>query len=340
MYYLEDHIKAIEGVKELLPARDVSTTGRHNILVDKTEFQKIRSHLMIVIEKWHQKFVEVDALPPEGYFPGPPRVKPIVDDGISSGENSWMSMSSASFLSMDLSMVENDDYFTNNQSVTKAFTYAEILLPHNKVQHTRHSSPHEDDDQKETFSDITGTRTSTIETNFKQEIERLQALKEKELQETRAIIEGQKLELQTLRENHLKEMLTQREKFEEVKKQNTITQEQMDMRLYHIQQQMRLEMSRMMEQFMHTNIQVNTTNLTTNNHSNSLTAMTKRTNDEPDNDQTDITRREKRPDTKKSPVKQQLTYGESPRLSILPETIKQPVPSAMDAEDECDTSVI
>jgi hypothetical protein len=127
MYYLEDHIKAIEGVKELLPARDVSTTGRHNILVDKTEFQKIRSHLMIVIEKWHQKFVEVDALPPEGYFPGPPRVKPIVDDGISSGENSWMSMSSASFLSMDLSMVENDDYFTNNQSVTKAFTYAEIL---------------------------------------------------------------------------------------------------------------------------------------------------------------------------------------------------------------------
>jgi hypothetical protein len=86
-------------------------------------------------------------------------------------------------------------------------------------------------------------------------------------------------------------MLTQRKKFEEVKKQNTITQEQMDMRLYHIQQQMRLEMSRMMEQFMHTNIQVNTTNLTTNNHSNSLTAMTKRTNDEPDNDQTDITRK-------------------------------------------------
>ena len=123
---------------------------------------------MIVIEKWHQKFVEVDALPPEGYFPGPPRVKPIIDDGISSGENSWMSMSSASFLSMDLSMVENDDYFTNNQSVTKAFTYAEILLPHHKVQHTKHSSPHEEDDQKETFSDITGTRTSTIETNFKQ----------------------------------------------------------------------------------------------------------------------------------------------------------------------------
>jgi hypothetical protein len=84
------------------------------------------------------------------------------------------------------------------------------LLPHNKSQHTRHSSQPDDDDQTETFSDITGTRTSTTEHNFKQEIERLQALKEKELQETRAIIEAQKLELQTLRENHLKEMMAQR----------------------------------------------------------------------------------------------------------------------------------
>jgi hypothetical protein len=27
MYYLEDHIKAIEGVKDMLPARDVANTG-------------------------------------------------------------------------------------------------------------------------------------------------------------------------------------------------------------------------------------------------------------------------------------------------------------------------
>jgi hypothetical protein len=32
MYYLEDHIKAIGGVKDMLPARDVASTGRHNIL--------------------------------------------------------------------------------------------------------------------------------------------------------------------------------------------------------------------------------------------------------------------------------------------------------------------
>jgi hypothetical protein len=27
MYYLEDHIKAIEGVKDMLPAKDVNTSG-------------------------------------------------------------------------------------------------------------------------------------------------------------------------------------------------------------------------------------------------------------------------------------------------------------------------
>jgi hypothetical protein len=69
MYYLEDHIKAIEGIKDLLAAKDVSISGRHNILVDKSGFQTIRSHLMLKIAKWHQDFVEVDALPPEGYFP-------------------------------------------------------------------------------------------------------------------------------------------------------------------------------------------------------------------------------------------------------------------------------
>ena len=61
MYYLDNHIKAIAGVKDMLPAKDVTTSGRHNILVDKNEFQMIRSHLMIVIEKWHKDFVEVDA---------------------------------------------------------------------------------------------------------------------------------------------------------------------------------------------------------------------------------------------------------------------------------------
>ena len=340
MYYLEDRIKSIEGVKDILPAKDVSLTGRHNILVDKNDFQTVRTLLMIAIAKWHNDFVEVDALPPEGYFPGPPRVKPITDDGISSGENSWMSMSNVSFLSMDLSMVENDDYFVNNQSATKTFTYAEILLPNKETTQTFQSTQMEDDDQKEIFSDITGTRTSTTESMFlRKEIERLQVLKEKELQETRAIIEAQRQELQTLRENHLKEILAQREKFEEVKLQNTIAQEQVDMKLYHIQQQMRLEMARMMEQLMHTNLQPTTTSptLAINDTSNPSLSMAKRLNEdhEQQDDQTNSTRRDKRPDTKKSPVKQQLTYGDT-----IQDLHKQPVPSAMEAEDECDITSI
>ena len=157
MYYLEDRIKAITGVKDMLPAKDVTTSGRHNILVDKQEFQKIRSHLMIEIAKWHDNFVEPDAKPPEGFFAGPPRVKPIIDDGLSSGENSWMSMSNASFLSMDLSMVQNNDYFTSSQMMNKTFSYADVVaLPTGSKFPQDNSTPPEDDEHKEAFSDITG----------------------------------------------------------------------------------------------------------------------------------------------------------------------------------------
>jgi hypothetical protein len=65
--------------------------------------------------------------------------------------------------------------------------------------------------------------------------------------------------------------------------------------------------------------------------------MAKRLNEdhEQQDDQTNSTRRDKRPDTKKSPVKQQLTYGDT-----IQDLHKQPVPSAMEAEDECDITSI
>jgi hypothetical protein len=193
---------------------------------------------------------------------------------------------------MDLSMVDNDDYFTTNQSATQTFTYAEILLPNNTRSNQTHKSPQmDDDDQKDVFSDITGTRTSMTEDTFRQEMERLHTMKEKELQETRAIIEAQRKELQTLRENHLQEITAQREKFDEVQKQNMISQEQVEIKLHNIQQQLRLEMARMMEQLMHTNITTTTTpfsSISTTDSMNQAPLMNKRTNEEPEQpDQSD-----------------------------------------------------
>ena len=57
------------------------------------------------------------------------RIKPIHDDGMSSGENSWMSASNASFMSMDLSAVRDSNYFNKTINIEQVFTYADITMP-------------------------------------------------------------------------------------------------------------------------------------------------------------------------------------------------------------------
>jgi hypothetical protein len=78
---------------------------------------------------WCEEHIPVDAYPYPNPFPDDPKVQAIHNDGFSSGENSWMSMSNASFLSMDLNNVADDDYFSNTTIANRTFTYAEIVLP-------------------------------------------------------------------------------------------------------------------------------------------------------------------------------------------------------------------
>jgi hypothetical protein len=74
------------------------------------------------LTRWYQDHVSSDALPRPDTFSGLPCV-----DGNSSGENLWMSKSNPSFLSMDLSLVQNDEYFSSSQSASRTFTDASIL---------------------------------------------------------------------------------------------------------------------------------------------------------------------------------------------------------------------
>jgi hypothetical protein len=73
--------------------------------------------------------VSSDAQPTEEQFAGVARVKPIHDDRMSSGENSWMSASNASFMSMNLSAVRDHNYFTETMNIERVFTYADITMP-------------------------------------------------------------------------------------------------------------------------------------------------------------------------------------------------------------------
>jgi hypothetical protein len=108
-----------------------------------------------------------------------------------------MSMSNTSFLSMDLSNVADDDYFSNTTVATKAFTYADIVLPPNlntQASTQKDSISPSDDDTKAAISEITTTaKTDSI-----------YAQQQKQLENARAIIEHQKTEIQKLKEEHAK----------------------------------------------------------------------------------------------------------------------------------------
>ena len=89
MFYLHQaHIMAVQGVREILASPKGSDTGRYSLLVDKDQFEQVRSIIKNSIAEWITQYVESDALPTEHQFPGPARVKPLYDDGLSSGENS------------------------------------------------------------------------------------------------------------------------------------------------------------------------------------------------------------------------------------------------------------
>ena len=91
MFYIAPYISTINGVLKILPDPNVGENGRHTVLVDNTSFKRIRNTIIQNLDKWIINHVSSNALPREEQFLGPPRVKPIHEDGMSSGENSWMS---------------------------------------------------------------------------------------------------------------------------------------------------------------------------------------------------------------------------------------------------------
>jgi hypothetical protein len=200
MFHIDEFIKAIDGVIDIMPDRHAIKTGKYRVQVSQEKFKKSRDTLIQYLPGWCNEYIPDDAYPYPNPFPEQPRVQPIRNDGFSSGENSWMSMSNTSFLSMDLSNVADDDYFSNTTSVTKAFTYAEIVLPAktnipNKYDNSiaRHHDTQNDDETKAAISDITTTAKTDSET-----------VAQKELEKANELIERQRREIQELREEQRK----------------------------------------------------------------------------------------------------------------------------------------
>jgi len=318
MYYLETHIKATKGIKEVLPAKDVEYTGRYNILAEKNEFIPIRDHLMKFIKVWYDNHVPSDAMPQEGKFTGPPRVKPIIRDSESSGENSWMSRSSASFMSMDLSMVQNDNYFSTTQGAFQAYTYASVVHE-NPTSINAERKGNSDDDNREVISDITGIRSDNASHKYRLEIEQLLEKQNQERMAAEAIMSAQKAEIQRLTDAYQRANIAYEEVTSELRRQREQVDAMINERLSIADKKrnddmkaMRHEMMMAMKDMLQ-NTQHNTTG-TRNNNSSELKRPQQYndravSNDDDDEDEA-LKRQVKRVDRRKTPTKKLILEEE------------------------------
>ena len=127
MHYLSDRISAIPGILSLLPCASVNEDGRYKVLVHQKNYHKVRDHLKEVIPKWYDKFVEPDAKASEYRYPGPPEVSPIESDGDSQGDQSYLTISINTAMSIG-SNLSNDSppifvYPKQQQSSTDNSTF-------------------------------------------------------------------------------------------------------------------------------------------------------------------------------------------------------------------------
>jgi hypothetical protein len=201
MFYLQPRIGQIEGVRELLPSPKCNDSGRYSVLVDKVAFATVRATLITALPNWLQTDVPSDALPPEHYVTGSAQLKPLYDDGLSSGENSWMTQSNASFMSMELPMGQNDDYFRESMNANRVFSYADAAAH----QLSPPDSSIEDTTTKASISEITGVQTESY-TQQQRAWETLALQHQQETEKSAQVIEAQRQEIQHLKSQILEDI--------------------------------------------------------------------------------------------------------------------------------------
>jgi hypothetical protein len=128
MYYLTDRIQAISGVQDVIPTKKVALNGKFYVLVNKNAESKVRESLKKKFDGWYWEVVPDDAKPKDGQFHGKPEVATPKTDGYSSGENSWTTASTQSFLTFSVASmatstiadVNNLDNAWDNQTAENA----------------------------------------------------------------------------------------------------------------------------------------------------------------------------------------------------------------------------
>jgi hypothetical protein len=132
LMYIQEPIKAAPGVTDIAQTKNYMVSGRYNILVKKELFKETKAWLIQNFQKLYDQYVAEDAKPHPDAFSGPPRIASDYGDADSSGADSYMSMSAASFTSFNTSDIQ-DDYETPTHLRDSR------LGPQNNTQHTQTS---------------------------------------------------------------------------------------------------------------------------------------------------------------------------------------------------------
>jgi hypothetical protein len=91
--YLEDRIRAVQGVLDIVPGKNVETDGKFRVQVKKDNFYKVRSEISKHLINWYEEHVPEDGKRLSSKFPFPPEVAPLMSDGYSSGSDGYMTAS-------------------------------------------------------------------------------------------------------------------------------------------------------------------------------------------------------------------------------------------------------
>ena len=100
MHHISERILALDGVQALLPGKTVNDNGRYKILIHQKYYNATRELLTDKLAHWVNQYAASDAKATLAKYPGPPEVANTSSDGFSRGEDSYMTISVNSALSI------------------------------------------------------------------------------------------------------------------------------------------------------------------------------------------------------------------------------------------------
>ena len=242
IFYLEERIRAIKGVIDIVPCHSVETDGKFRVQVRKDDFYRVRSEISKGLTKWYEECVPEDAKRTMTKFPLPPEVAPLMSDGYSSGSDGYMTasintaMSYASVVS-NLTQDSQGEGSHQKRSTTEKVSQQHVQRAWNTPPPAMINTPNTD---AGLVSELQSSR-SEVEA-LKVQLSKMEEEKKAEIEEIKAKAEKQRLESEARAEEQNKAMeqqaVSQRREFKqqledqrkELEKQNLDRQQEMEVR--------------------------------------------------------------------------------------------------------------